>query len=70
LRKLAGEVLDFVAPHVKPGITTGELDSLCHHLIVDEQKAIPAPLNYAPLPGCRGRTGGEPMCRSTSGRAC
>jgi len=40
--KLAGEVLDFVAPHVKPGITTGELDRLCHDLIVDEQKAIPA----------------------------
>ena len=46
--RLAGEVLDFVAPHVKPGITTGELDSLCHHLIVDEQKAVPAPLLGCP----------------------
>src|SRR6266852_944758 len=48
--QLAGEVLDFVAPHVKPGITTGELDRLCHDLSVEVQKAIPAPLNYA-LPG-------------------
>src|SRR5438552_5895079 len=46
--RLAGEVLDFVAPRVKPGVTTGELDRLCHELIVHEQKAIPAPLNYAP----------------------
>src|SRR5207247_9269215 len=46
--QLAGEVLDFVAPRVKPGVTTGELDRLCHDLIVEEQKAIPAPLNYAP----------------------
>src|SRR5262245_50380094 len=46
--KLAAEVLDFVASRVKPGVTTGELDRLCHELIVEEQKAIPAPLNYAP----------------------
>jgi methionyl aminopeptidase len=46
--RLAAEVLDFIAPHVEPGITTGELDRLCHHYIVDEQDAVPAPLNYAP----------------------
>jgi hypothetical protein len=46
--QLAAEVLDFVAPRVKPGVTTGELDRLCHDLIVEEQKAVPAPLNYAP----------------------
>jgi len=46
--KLASEVLDFITPHVQPGITTGELDKLCHDYIVDVQKAIPAPLNYAP----------------------
>ena len=45
---LASEVLDFIAPHVVPGITTGELDKLCHDYMVDVQKTIPAPLNYAP----------------------
>ena len=46
--RLASEVLDFIAPHVVPGITTGELDKLCHDYMVDVQKTIPAPLNYAP----------------------
>lgn len=46
--KLASEVLDFITPHVKPGITTGELDQLCHDYMVNVQKTIPAPLNYAP----------------------
>ncbi len=46
--RLAAEVLDFIAPHVAPGITTGELDSLCHEYMVKEQKTTPAPLNYAP----------------------
>ncbi len=46
--KLASEVLDFITPHVKPGITTGELDKLCHDYMVNVQKTIPAPLNYAP----------------------
>jgi methionyl aminopeptidase len=46
--KLTSEVLDFITPHVKPGVTTDELDKLCHDYIVDVQKAIPAPLNYAP----------------------
>ncbi|HSH96720.1 MAG: type I methionyl aminopeptidase [Methylophilaceae bacterium] len=46
--KLASEVLDFITPHVKPGITTGELDKLCHDYMVNVQKVIPAPLNYAP----------------------
>ncbi|SEM93069.1 type I methionyl aminopeptidase [Nitrosomonas marina] len=46
--KLASEVLDYISPFVKPGITTEELDSLCHHYMVDVQKTIPAPLNYAP----------------------
>ncbi len=45
---LAAEVLDFIAPHVTPGITTGELDRLCHEYMVEQQKTIPAPLNYAP----------------------
>src|ERR1700719_3136006 len=42
---LAAETLDFITPHVRPGITTGELDRLCHGFIVDHD-AIPAPLNY------------------------
>ena len=46
--RLAAEVLDFIAPHVKPGITTGALDRLCHEYMVEQQKTIPAPLNYAP----------------------
>ncbi len=46
--KLAAEVLDFITPHVKPGVTTGKLDELCHDYMVNVQKTIPAPLNYAP----------------------
>jgi len=50
--KLAAEVLDFITPHVVPGVTTDELDALCHTYMVEEQGTIPAPLNYAP-PGYR-----------------
>lgn len=46
--RLASEVLDYVAPFVRAGVTTGELDRLCHDYMVDVQKCIPAPLNYAP----------------------
>jgi methionyl aminopeptidase len=46
--RLAGEVLDYVAPFVKPGVTTQELDRLCHDYMVNVQGCIPAPLNYAP----------------------
>jgi len=46
--RLASEVLDFITPHVQPGITTGELDTLCHDYMVNVQQCIPAPLNYAP----------------------
>jgi len=48
--RLAAEVLEMIAPHVKPGITTDELDRLCHDYIVNEQQAIPAPLNYHGFP--------------------
>jgi len=48
--RLAGEVLNMVAPHVQAGITTGELDQLCHDYIVNVQQAIPAPLNYKGFP--------------------
>ena len=46
--RLAAEVLDYITPFVKPGVTTGELDRLCHDYMVKVQGCIPAPLNYAP----------------------
>lgn len=46
--RLAAEVLDYLSPFVRPGVTTNELDKLAHAYIVDMQQAIPAPLNYAP----------------------
>ena len=46
--RLAAEVLDFIAPHVKAGVSTAELDRLCHDYMVNVQQAIPAPLNYCP----------------------
>ncbi|MGU9957211.1 MAG: type I methionyl aminopeptidase [Arenicellales bacterium WSBS_2016_MAG_OTU3] len=47
---LASRVLDMIEPHIKPGITTEELDQICHAFIVNEQQAIPAPLNYRGFP--------------------
>ncbi|MBT9614027.1 MAG: type I methionyl aminopeptidase, partial [Burkholderiales bacterium] len=46
--KLAAEVLDFIGPRIKPGMTTAEVDRLCHDYMVKQQGTIPAPLNYAP----------------------
>jgi methionyl aminopeptidase len=46
---LAAETLDFIAPHVRPGVTTGELDRLCHDFIVGHG-AVPAPLGYRGFP--------------------
>ena len=48
--RLAAEVLEMIEPHVKPGITTGELDRICHDYMVNVQKTIPAPLNYHGFP--------------------
>lgn len=48
--KLAADVLKYIEPYVKPGITTSELDTLCHDYIVNVQKAIPAPLEYHGFP--------------------
>ncbi|WP_279626345.1 type I methionyl aminopeptidase [Azotobacter beijerinckii] len=48
--RLAAEVLEMIGEHVKPGVTTEELDRLCHDYIVDVQRAIPAPLNYKGFP--------------------
>jgi len=48
--QLAADVLDMIGPHVVPGITTDELDRLCHDYIVNTQKAIPANVNYKGYP--------------------
>jgi len=47
--RLAAETLDFITPHVRPGISTGELDRLCHSFILDHG-ATPAPLGYKGFP--------------------
>tara|TARA_R110000796_G_scaffold526_20_gene1834 strand:- start:3947 stop:4780 length:834 start_codon:yes stop_codon:yes gene_type:complete len=49
--RLAAEVLEMIGEHVKPGVTTEELDRICHDHIVNVQQAIPAPLNYGGAPG-------------------
>ena len=48
--RLAAQVLDMVGDHVRPGVSTGELDRICHEYIVGELDAIPAPLNYRGFP--------------------
>src|ERR1041385_8318106 len=48
--RLAAEVLLFVEPHIKPGVTTDQLDQLCHESTGDQLGAIPAPLNYKGFP--------------------
>lgn len=48
--KLAAEVLEMIEPYVKAGVTTEELNTICHNYIVDVQQAIPAPLNYHGFP--------------------
>jgi len=65
--RLASEVLDFITPHVKAGITTGELDRLCHEFMVNVQGTVPAPLNYAP-PGYRPYP--KSVCTSVNHQVC
>ncbi len=60
--RLAAEVLEMIAPHVRAGVTTDELDRICHDYIVDEQKAIPAPLNYHGFP--------RSICTSVNHQVC
>lgn len=48
--RLTAQVLEMIGPHVQPGVTTEHLDNLCHHYIVEELGAIPAPLNYHGFP--------------------
>jgi len=60
--RLAGEVLQMIRPYVKAGVTTDELDKICHDYIVNEQKAIPAPLNYHGFP--------KSICTSVNHQVC
>jgi methionyl aminopeptidase len=60
--RLAAEVLEMIEPHVTPGISTDELDRICHDYIVNEQKAIPAPLNYRGFP--------KSICTSVNHQVC
>ena len=65
--KLAAEVLDYVAPYVKPGVTTGKLNDLCHAYMVGVQGTVPAPLNYAP-PGYKPFP--KSICTSVNHQVC
>jgi methionyl aminopeptidase len=60
--RLAAQVLEMIEPHVRPGITTDELDRICHALIVEEQQAVPAPLNYRGFP--------KSICTSVNHQVC
>ncbi len=60
--RLAAEVLEVVAPHVRAGVTTDELDRICHRHIVEVQDAIPAPLNYHGFP--------RSICTSVNHQVC
>ncbi len=65
--RLAADVLDFITPFVKAGVTTGELDRRCHDFMVQFQGTIPAPLNYAP-PGYRPYP--KSICTSVNHQVC
>ena len=65
--RLASEVLDFITPHVRAGVTTGKLNDLCHEYMVGVQHTIPAPLNYAP-PGYKPYP--KSICTSVNHQVC
>jgi len=65
--RLAAEVLDYITPFVKPGVTTGKLNDLCHDHMVKVQGATPAPLNYAP-PGYKPYP--KSICTSVNHQVC
>ena len=60
--RLAAEVLEMIGEYVKPGVSTDELDRICHDYIVEEQQAIPAPLNYRGFP--------KSICTSVNHQVC
>ncbi|HLE65705.1 MAG TPA: type I methionyl aminopeptidase [Burkholderiales bacterium] len=65
--RLAGEVLDYISSHVRPGITTDKLNELCHAYMVNVQGTIPAPLHYAP-PGYKPFP--KSICTSVNHQVC
>jgi len=60
--RLAAQVLEMIEPYVKAGVSTDELDAICHKYIVEEQDAIPAPLNYHGFP--------KSICTSLNHQVC
>ncbi|MBT8429811.1 MAG: type I methionyl aminopeptidase [Gammaproteobacteria bacterium] len=60
--RLAAEVLEMIGDHVKPGVSTDELNRICHDYIVNQQEAIPAPLNYRGFP--------KSICTSVNHQVC
>ncbi len=60
--RLAAQVLEMIAPHVKAGISTGELDKICHEYMTNNQGTIPAPLNYHGFP--------KSICTSVNNVVC
>ena len=60
--RLAAEVLEMIGEHVKPGVSTEQLDRICHDFIVDVQNAVPAPLNYRGFP--------KSICTSVNHQVC
>ncbi len=65
--RLAAELLDYVTPYVRAGVTTGKLNDLCHAYMVEEQGTTPAPLNYAP-PGYKPYP--KSICTSVNHQVC
>lgn len=60
--RLASEVLEMIGPHVQAGVTTDELNQICHDYIVNVQKSTPAPLNYNGFP--------KSICTSVNHQVC
>ncbi len=65
--RLASEVLEMIGPHVQAGVTTDELNRICHDFIVNEQQAIPAPLNYRGFPKSVCTTLNHQVCHGIPG---
>lgn len=60
--RLAADVLKMIEPHVQAGISTGELDRICHDYMVNAQGTVPAPLNYRGFP--------KSICTSVNHQVC